>query len=108
MNAVEIEQAISDLFAERLDQVEFPYAFLQAFGNKETTLKKLRIGDTNKSDVGGVLQRNNIHLAVAPLSGIEGDESERLCGLPASPPVPLVREADLFCTSTLASRRCAR
>ena len=66
MNAVEIEQAVSDLFAEPLDPVEFPYAFLQAFGNKDTTLRKLRSGGTNKSDTGGVLQRSNIHLAVAP------------------------------------------
>jgi len=44
---------------------EFPFAFLQAFGNKETTLKRLRKGESNKSDLGGVLQTNNIHIAVA-------------------------------------------
>ena len=81
LNAVEIEQAVSDLFAQPLLQVEFPYAFLQAFGNKETTLKKLRTGDTNKSDVGGVLQRNNIHLAVARL----GEVTETLAALRESP-----------------------
>lgn len=81
MNAVEIEQAISDLFAQPLDPAEFPYAFLQAFGNKETTLKKLRTGDTNKSDVGGVLQRNQIHLAVAA----PGQVSETLAALRTSP-----------------------
>src|SRR5699024_7211619 len=32
-----------------------------------TTIKRLRKGNTNKSDLpGGVLQRNNIHLTVAP------------------------------------------
>jgi hypothetical protein len=41
MNAVEIEQAISDLAEKPFDPEEFPYAFLQAFGNKETTLKRL-------------------------------------------------------------------
>jgi len=41
----------------------FPYAFLQAFGNKETTIKRLRAGASNKSDLGGVLQTNNIHIA---------------------------------------------
>jgi hypothetical protein len=37
---------------------------LTAFGNKATTIKRLRAGNTNKSDVGGVLQTNNIHLKV--------------------------------------------
>src|SRR6056297_483176 len=65
MNAVEIEEAISDLALEAFDQDEFPFAFLRAFGNKETTIKRLRAGSTNKSDLGGVLQTNNIHIAVA-------------------------------------------
>jgi hypothetical protein len=65
MNAVEIEEAISDLAQEAFDQDEFPFAFLRAFGNKETTIKRLRAGTTNKSDLGGVLQTNNIHIAVA-------------------------------------------
>ena len=30
--------------------------------NKETTLKRLRSGASNKSDVGGVLQTDNIHI----------------------------------------------
>jgi hypothetical protein len=81
MNAVEIEEAVSALVEEPFDATEFPCAFLQAFGNKETTLRKLRGGDTNKSDVGGVLQRNNIHLAVAPT----GDVSEALAALRESP-----------------------
>ena len=42
MNPVEIEQAISDLAEQPFDAAEFPYAFLQAFGNKDTTLKRLR------------------------------------------------------------------
>jgi hypothetical protein len=62
MNAVEIEQAISELAEKPFDRYEFPYAFLEAFGNKETTLKRLRTGATNKSDVGGVLHSNNIHI----------------------------------------------
>ncbi len=65
MNAVEIESAVSDLAAQPFDAAEFPYAFLAAFGNKETTLKRLRTGNNNTSDVpGGVLLRNNIHIAV--------------------------------------------
>jgi hypothetical protein len=65
MNAVEIEQAISDLALQPFDAAEFPFAFLAAFGNKDTTLKRLRAGNNNASDVpGGVLQRSNIHIAV--------------------------------------------
>lgn len=66
MNAVEIEEAISALAEQPFDAAEFPFAFLQAFGNKETTLKRLRKGETNKSDLGGVLQTSNIHIGVAP------------------------------------------
>lgn len=65
MNAVEIEAAISELALQPFDSNEFPFAFLAAFGNKETTLKRLRSGNNNASDLaGGVLLRNNIHLAV--------------------------------------------
>lgn len=67
MNAVEIEAAVSDLAAEPYDAAEFPFLFLAAFDKKETTLKRLRKGDSNKSDVvGGVLLQSNIHLAVCP------------------------------------------
>lgn len=69
MNAIEIEEAVSDLAASPCDIDEFPFAFLTAFGNKDVTIKKLRVkgkSTTNKSDVeGGVLQRLNIHIAVA-------------------------------------------
>jgi hypothetical protein len=64
LNAVEIEEAISALAEQPFDAQEFPFAFLQAFDNPETTIKRLRKGETNKSDLGGVLQTNNIHLAV--------------------------------------------
>lgn len=62
MNAVEIEEAITDLAEQPFDRTEFPYAFLEAFDNRETTLKRLRSGETNKSDLGGVLQTSNIHI----------------------------------------------
>jgi len=66
MNAVEIEQAITDLAEQPFDAANFSYAFLEAFGNKETTIKRLRAGASNKSDVGGVLQTNNIHILTCP------------------------------------------
>jgi hypothetical protein len=70
MNAVEIEQAISELALQPFDAAEFPFAFLAAFGNKETALKRLRAGNNNASDVpGGVLQRSNIHIAICQPGG---------------------------------------
>ena len=65
MNAVEIEQAVSDLALQPFDAAEFPFAFLAAFGNKDTTLKRLRAGNNNASDLpSGLLQRNNIHIVI--------------------------------------------
>lgn len=82
MNAVEIEEAVSDLAAEPFDAAEFPFAFLTAFGNKAVTVQRLRAGSGNASDVaGGVLQRNNIHMAVCA----EGHVAETLNALRTSP-----------------------
>lgn len=82
MNAVEIEEAVSDLVDHPFDANEFPFQFLMAFGAKDTTLKRLRKGESNASDVaGGVLQRNNIHIAVAP----PGEVGASLAALRTSP-----------------------
>ncbi len=81
MNAVEIEQAISELAEKPFDRQEFPFQFLEAFGNKETTLKRLRTGVSNKSDLGGVLQTNNIHIATCE----PGQTSATIAVLRASP-----------------------
>ena len=82
MNAVEIEQALSDLAAQAFDGAEFPFQFLAAFGNKETTIQRLRKGDSNASDVpSGVLQRNHIHIALAE----PGQVGQTLTALKASP-----------------------
>ena len=81
MNAVEIEQAITDLAEQQFDPAEFPYAFLEAFGNKATTIKRLRAGASNKSDLGGVLQTSNIHI----LTCGAGQVSATLAALKASP-----------------------
>ncbi|MCW5602597.1 DNA methyltransferase [Nitrosomonas sp.] len=65
MNAVEIEQEISRLAEQPFDPVEFPYAFLEAFGNKATTINRLKSGNSNKTDIkGAVLQQSNIHIKV--------------------------------------------
>src|SRR5579872_2631785 len=106
MNAVEIEEAISTLAEQPFDAEEFPFAFLQAFGNKETTLKRLRKGDSNKSDLSGVLQTNNIHIAVAA----PGEVTKTLAALKASPATTkakakfvLATDGDTFEAEDLAS-----
>ena len=82
MNAVEIEEAVSALAEAPFDAEAFPFAFLTAFGNKETAIKRLRAGATNQSDLpGGVLQRSNIHILVAP----HGQVGEALGALRDSP-----------------------
>jgi len=82
MNAVEIEEAISDLALQPFDAAEFPFGFLAAFGNKDTALKRLRTGNNNASDVpGGVLQRNNVHIAVCEAGTVD----DTLKALRASP-----------------------
>ncbi|MGI8839587.1 MAG: class I SAM-dependent DNA methyltransferase [Caulobacteraceae bacterium] len=82
MNAVEIEEAVSDLAAAPFEARAFPFAFLTAFGNKAVTVQRLRAGSGNTSDIeGGVLQRNNVHMAVCP----EGAVGETLAALRASP-----------------------
>lgn len=81
MNAVEIEQAISDLAEADFDLGEFPFAFREAFGNKPATIKRLRTGNNNKSDIGGVLQANHIHIKLAST----GQVSKTLADLRDSP-----------------------
>ena len=81
MNAVEIEEAISAVADRPFDPAEFPYEFLEAYGNKETTLKRLRSGVSNKSDLGGVLQPHNIHIVVSPV----GEATKTLTALRDSP-----------------------
>ncbi len=84
MNAVEIEEAISRLAEQPFDPATFPYAFLEAFGNKPSTIKRLKAGDTNQSDVnGGILQRNNIHMAICE-SGEVHKTIEKLRTSPAT------------------------
>ena len=81
MNAVEIEEAVTLLAEQPFNPENFPYAFLEAFGNKETTIKRLRAGASNKSDLGGVLQTNNIHIATCN----PGDVTRTLTALRESP-----------------------
>jgi hypothetical protein len=81
LNAVEIEEAVSLLAEQPFDPENFPYAFLEAFDNKVTTIKRLRAGASNKSDLGGVLQTNNIHIATCK----PGEVTRTLTALHKSP-----------------------
>jgi hypothetical protein len=106
VNAVEIEEAISQLAEQPFDGGEFPFAFLEAFGNKVTTIKRLRTGASNKSDLGGVLQTNNIHIAVAATGAV----TKTLAALKASPATArakakfvLATDGDSFEAEDLAS-----
>lgn len=82
MNAVEIEEAISQLADRPFDPDSFSFAFLEAFGNKATTIKRLKSGASNPSDIeGGILQRNNIHIAVCAEAAV----TKTLAALKASP-----------------------
>jgi hypothetical protein len=109
MNAVEIEEAISALAERPFDTAEFPFQFLEAFGNKETTIKRLRAakGSTNGSDLPrAVLQRSNIHIAVAD----PGEVSAAFAALKASPATTkakaqfiLATDGDTFEAEDLAS-----
>jgi len=82
MNPFEIEEAVSNLALEPFDRSEFPFQFLAAFDNPDTTIKRLRSGSTNASDIpGGVLQRSNIHLATCA----EGEVDATLKALRDSP-----------------------
>jgi hypothetical protein len=95
MNAVEIESAISDLALEPFDAAEFPFVFLAAFGNKETTIKRLRAGNNNSSDVpGGVLLRGNIHIAACE----PGSVGVTLKALRASPATTKAKAKFIFAT----------
>ncbi|WP_067106706.1 class I SAM-dependent DNA methyltransferase [Sphingopyxis granuli] len=94
MNAVEIEEAVSDLVLQPFDAAEFPFQFITAFGAKKATVDRLRKGDTNQSDVGGVLQRNNIHIGIAPA----GEVAETLARLRASPKTASAKAKFLIAT----------
>ena len=87
MNSVEIEAAISALAGRAFAAESFPFDFLEAFGNKETTIKRLKSkkkDSTNASDLkdeGAVLQRKKIHILVCP----EGETTNTLTKLRESP-----------------------
>ena len=49
MNPIEIEEQLSKLASVPFDGAEFPFQFLECFGNKATNTKSLRKGKANKA-----------------------------------------------------------
>jgi len=94
LNPVEIDAAVEALAEQPFDAQEFPYAFLEAFGNKATTIKRLRTGASNKSDLGGVLQTSNIHIKVCE----PGVVAETLVALRDSPATQKARAKFVLAT----------
>ncbi len=71
MNAFGTEQKVISLSSKTFDSLNFPYNFLETFGIERSIIKSLRLGDTNKSDMGGVLLKNQIHIAVCNLGQVK-------------------------------------
>jgi hypothetical protein len=96
MNAIEIEEAVTVLSETPFDRNEFPYAFLMAFGNKETTIKRLRSGTSNKSDVGGSTETETMGIdrIAARMDGNSRHKAQLLPCLPrlfSRHPMPVAR-----------------
>ena len=109
MNAVEIEQAVERLAQQPFAPGDFAFAFLRAFGNKETTIARLQRDNTNRSDLpadaNAILQRNNIHIATCA----EGAVSQTLAALRASPATAKCKAKFILATDgiTLEAEDCA-
>lgn len=77
MNAVEIEAAISDLALQPFDAAEFPFAFLAAFGNKDTTLKGLRSGGKDRIPARRTANQPDIEQIERELTGSNTSTTDR-------------------------------
>ena len=71
MTPIEIEEAIEALVKEPFDGDEFPFQFLHAFDTSDAAIKRLRVGKQNQSDAGGVLNRNNLHIATCAVGAVD-------------------------------------
>ena len=94
MSPVEIADAVAELAEGPFDPGEFPFAFLLAFGNKEATIARLRKSSANKSDCGGMLQPNNIHIKVCATGAVAATLDE----LRASPATAKARAKFILAT----------
>ncbi|WP_341223954.1 class I SAM-dependent DNA methyltransferase [Loktanella salsilacus] len=96
MNAVEIEQAISELADQSYDAAEFPFAFLECFDNSAARSTKLRNGTSNKTDMNGVLQAGSIHIKTCD----QGQVPETLAALKDSTATQTKRNKVRFVLAT--------
>lgn len=55
MNTLEIEEAVSQLSVVPFEPENFPYAFLEAFGNKTTEIQRFKNGNSNRTDIEGAI-----------------------------------------------------
>src|SRR5690625_3042802 len=82
MKAPEIADAVAALAEQPFDSAEFPYQFLEAYGYKSTSIRRLRTGNMNRTDIpGAVLRRDHIHIATAE----PGETTNKLSELRDSP-----------------------
>lgn len=61
MNADEIEEATPALPDQPFNVEKFPYGLLLTLRNKDTAIKRLHSGASNKFDLNGEFQTNQIH-----------------------------------------------
>jgi hypothetical protein len=61
MNVIEIEEQIDSLVAKDFSLDDFIFDFMEAFDAPKATVKQLRQGQQNASDIGGILWRRNLH-----------------------------------------------
>ena len=66
MDPIEIGDAVANLVDKPFDKDKFPFSFLECFDNVPTTIEMLRQGESNESDIAGVLQKKLIHLKTCP------------------------------------------
>lgn len=81
MNAVEIEEAVTELTQQPYEPVTFITGFMAAYGASATTITRLKGGDGNTSDLaGGILWKKWLHFQPAA----EGQASNVLDAIEAS------------------------
>lgn len=71
MSPIEIEEAVEALVELPFDMDEFAFQFLAAFDTSDAAIRRLKSGAQNQSDIGGVLNRNNIHIVTCDIGVID-------------------------------------
>lgn len=79
MKTTEIADAVQQLVDAPFEKETFPFQFLQAFGADDVTIKRLRSGNSNKSDIdGAVLPGGKTKLKVHILSTDPGEVDQAM------------------------------